>query len=238
MSIFIFILDGIPTNAIRDLVHADLESLPGKTIPTSCKPNTGGLHKACHLCTAHKNILEANTLEFILVFIIELNIKLSFTLTELELDGRRIGLDVSISILRPVDSRSVERLDDITGLSLLEPELGVGNTLINHELIKLIEEVVDLLDLIIVIIATKRDVDAILDGTRLVIDVEPIRNGKRANLNGEVLASIGIIGVVHIHLLTARIKDSRSSKGDIGGVEVLNRDDSLRHLKRHDTDYC
>ena len=104
--------------------------------------------------------------------VIELCIKLFIRTTQLQLNCRRVLQDIAILVLAVLDHRRIERLNDITRQIRLEPQLTVLYALVNHELVKCLQLLLQQLDVRTLVSTAKRQIHRILRRTKLVSTIQ------------------------------------------------------------------
>jgi len=221
----------LPAERVRDLVRANLDGLPAETVLATREPDTRALDKRRHQRALDEDVLKRDIRHRTLLVIVDQRLELPVTLAKLELDRRRIGLDVALAVLREAHRRRVELRENIAALRALEPGDRVLYALLDHEVVQAVERVVDRGGVRVrrrIIIAAELEIDRILGrGARdLVEDREAEGRLKRANLHDQRAAV-----VVKVGLLATRIQHLRRGERDVGDVERLRSDNSGRHSR-------
>jgi len=220
-------LEGKVAHALRQLVNRHLLGAPRQAELGTREPNAAALNNRRDLRALDNELLHRNTLVRAALQVIELRVPLTVALRQLDLDIRRIRQHVALLVLAVLERRGVERLDDLAIQVGLEPRLGILDTLVNHELVHLLQNTHELLDLRALLVATEGEVHRILVLTLLIgkgVEAKGRGHGD-GGLHDEALAI-----VVQVCLLRTALQRARRREGNRLGLEA-GREDNVGHCK-------
>ena len=149
-------------------MNRDLLCAPRQAKLGTCEPDATALDDGRNLRSLDNQILNGNTLVRSTLEIVELGVPLAIALWQLDLDIRRVRQDIALLVLAVLESRGVERLDDLLVEIRLEPRLGVLDTLVDHHLVELLQDSLELLQLRTLLLTAEGQIDGVLIGSLLV----------------------------------------------------------------------
>lgn len=203
-------------------MNRNLLRTPSQAKLRTRKPHTTTLNDGSDLRSLYNHVLHRNTLERSTVQIVELGVPLAVTLRQLDLDVRRVREDIALLVLAVLQSRRVERLNHLLVQIGLEPGLGILDALVNHELIHLLEHLLELLELRAIVNAAEGKIHRVL---RAVLRLKRIQTEGRRHRNGG-LHHQALAAVVQVRLLRTAGKSSWSGQSDHLGLERGRVDDA------------
>ena len=197
-------------------MNRDLLRTPRQAKLGTSEPDTTALDDGRDLSSLDNQILDGNTLVRSTLEIVELGVPLTVALWQLDFHVRRVRQDIALLVLAVLESWSVECFDDLLVEIRLEPRLGVLDALIDHQLIELLKNCLELLQLGTLLLTTERQIDGVLVGSLLIL--EGIQAKRRGHGNRGLHDQTTAI-VVQIGLLCTALQNARGRDGDRLGVE-------------------
>jgi len=197
-------------------VNRDLLRTPRQAKLGTGEPDTTALDDGRDLSSLDNQILDGNTLVRSTLEIVELGVPLTVALWQLDFHVRRVRQDIALLVLAVLESWSVECFDDLLVEIRLEPRLGVLDALIDHQLIELLKNRLELLQLGTLLLTTERQIDGVLVGSLLIL--EGVQAKRRGHGNRGLHDQTTAI-VVQIGLLCTALQNARGRDGDRLGVE-------------------
>ena len=212
-------LEGKVTHLLLELVDSDLLRAPRQAKLGTREPHTTTFHNRGNLGVLDQKVLHRDALVRSAVEIIELGVPLSFgteAARQLNLEDRRVGVDVAILVRAILDARGVECLDHISAEIGLEPLLAVLDALVDHVLVHLLQDVHELLDIGALVRTTKGDIDRVLIGSLRIL--EGVETERKVHIHRSLHDETTAV-VVQISLLGAALEHARGSNGDVLRLE-------------------
>ena len=216
-------------------MNGDLLCTPRQAKLGTREPNATALDDGGDLRSLDNQILNGNTLVRSTLEIIELGVPLAVLLGKLDLHVRRVRQDITLLVLAVLESRGIECFDDLAIQIGLEPRLGVLDTLIDHQLIELLQDSLELLQLRTLLLTAEGQIDRVLIGSLLILECVQAKGRLHGNrgLNDHATTI-----VVQIRLLRAALKHARGRDGNRLGVEGRRVNDSGHDWKFDDLLYA
>ena len=151
-------------------MNRDLLCTPRQAKLGTREPDATALDDGRYLRSLDNQILNGNTLVRSTLEIVELGVPLAVLLGELDLHVRRVRQDIALLVLAVLESGGIECFDDLLVEIGLEPRLGVLDTLVDHQLIELLQDRLELLQLGTLLLTAEGQIDGVLIGSLLVLE--------------------------------------------------------------------